>query len=164
MLFRSAYAALFFDVRPVLGAKYYITIQVIGLSPARDFTEKDVEVWLKFFAYSGGPHALDTVLDFYRSPETIPNDITQVEPARRTRVRQQLTIRAAILMNCIRDGNARMLSVQSLIGRQETDRRDGGLAGDFGDALPPVRLRLDMLEGAWSTAGVGKAVAGRAAG
>jgi hypothetical protein len=156
------YIAIFYDVLHLLNGKDYIMLQVIGLTPARDLTEKDVEVWTKLFAFLGGPIVLDSVLDFYRAPEPVPADLTLDEPARRARLVQHLTIRSSILLNCVPDGDARVLLLQCLFERREADRRDGRLNGDGG--LPPVRLGPGELEGLVKLAKAPKAVAGRAAG
>ena len=160
----EAYVAVFFDVLQLLDATDYITLRVIGISPARIVTERDVEVWLKLFAYGGGPHVLDSLVDYYDNREVVPADIAQVEPARRARVAQQLTIRSAILAACLPEGDARTLAVQGLIERLEAQRREERLAGEVGEALPPVQLSLGSLEGLLRPANDPQAGVGRVAG
>jgi hypothetical protein len=158
------YVALFFDVVHKLEGKDYITFQVIGLTPAKDYTEKDIEVWLKLFAFLGGPIVLDSLLDYYRAPEAVPADLTLVEPARRARLALHLTIRASVLLQCVRDGDVRMVALHSLFARQEASRPVEAMAGHDGGLLPPVRLGPAALEGLVELGRASKAGAGRAAG
>jgi hypothetical protein len=160
----GAYCSLYFDVLKVLDAGDYIVLQVIGLSPSRTVSEKDAGTWVRLFGWLGGPHVLESVLDFYKAPEAVPADLTSVEPARRARLVQQLTIRSSILLNTVPDGDARLLLVQCLFERQEADRRNEEIVGHDGDLLPPVCISSAELEGLVALGRASKAAAGRAAG
>ncbi len=157
----GAYVSLYFDVLHVLDATDYMVLQVIGLSPLRTFTEMDVGVWLKFYAYMGGPHVLESLLDYYANPEAVPADLTRLEPARRARVMRHLTIRAAILAECVPDGDARLLALRSLAERREAEQRGEALAGAI---LPPVRLGKSTLEDLYQEAWAPKVAEDRVAG
>lgn len=58
----SAFEALFFDVRPRLGARGWILHEVIGLRPWGPLLPQDVAVAWKFYAFSFGVCTLDVLL------------------------------------------------------------------------------------------------------
>ncbi len=52
---------------------------------------------LKLFGYHGGRYVVDSLVDYYRAPEPVPEDITRVPPERRARAALHLRIGAAIV-------------------------------------------------------------------
>jgi hypothetical protein len=81
---------------------------------------------MKFFAYAGGAHVLDAVLDYFRDPEPAPDGLTGIGPARLARLRLHLLIRAAILGRCVPDDDPRALAVGQLSEILDEKRGRGG--------------------------------------
>jgi hypothetical protein len=99
---------LFFDVRPYLKARDYIVNVVIGPKAHADLSEDDAETLLRLFAYLGGTHVLDSLIDYFRAPEPIPDDVSLVPPDRRARAALHLLIRAALAAGLAPSGDPRV--------------------------------------------------------
>lgn len=136
----EAYTSLFFDIRDCLDATDYITLRVVGFSPARSHTEKDVETWLKLFGYHGGPHVLDEVIEYFQDPEPIPEDVNSVGHSRLARLKRHLQVRSSILARCI-PNDARLIQLDLLFNHLEAQRGGSQVATQF-----PGRLRPDKVE------------------
>jgi len=83
-----------------LKARDYVLNVVIGPKAHADVTEDDAETLLRLFAYLGGTHVLDSLLDYFRAPEPIPDDVSLIPPDRRARAALHLAIRAALAALC----------------------------------------------------------------
>jgi len=134
----EGYTRLFFDVLDGLGAVDWVVVNVLRFTPDRPIAEDDAETFLRLYAYFGGTHVLDALLGFYRDPEPIPLDVTQVPPERRPRAALHLQIRAALAARCAPYGDPRVEQFTLLAERLEALNRR--------EAEPAVQPGVDLVQ------------------
>jgi hypothetical protein len=91
-----------------LKARDYVLNVVIGPKAHADVTEDDAETLLRLFAFLGGKVVLDSLLDYFRAPEPIPDDVSLVAPDRRARAALHLLLRAALAAGFAPSGDPRV--------------------------------------------------------
>jgi hypothetical protein len=93
----EAYHAVFFHVRDRRQASDYIVHQVIGPKLHFGLKEGDVDVILKLYAFGGGVHVVDVLVDYYRRPPVVPPRPELLSPDALKELKTKLQIRAAIV-------------------------------------------------------------------
>jgi hypothetical protein len=124
----------FFHVRDRLRVEGYILFQVIGPKAHRGLTEGDVDVILKMYAYSGGPIALDRLVDYFKNPPVVPERPEQLGPAELRSLRDRLLIRASIVLDALPINGKTLHRLDLLRDAADVFRRGSGL-GDGPDNL-----------------------------
>jgi hypothetical protein len=126
----ETYHNTFFHVRDRPHVEGYITFEVIGPKAHRGLTEADIDVLLKMYAYSGGPPALDAVIDCIRNPPKMPERPEQLDPTELKSLRDKLLLRASIAVDTlpINDKTSKKLDV--LREAADVFRRGRGLGDD----------------------------------
>jgi hypothetical protein len=94
----DTYHDLFFDLRPKLGCSSYVVCQILG-DPSRVIEESDRPSLLKLLAYFGGPHVLDELLWYYRTPpKDVPLRLKHLSLAELKEMRRWANVRLFILI------------------------------------------------------------------
>jgi hypothetical protein len=130
----ETYHDTFFHVRDRLHIESYIGFEVIGPKAHRGLTESDIDVILKMYAYSGGPAALDAVLDCIRDPPKVPERPEQLGPAELRSLRDRLLVRASIVLDTLPINGKTLHRLDVLRDAADVFRRGRGL-GDGPDNL-----------------------------
>jgi hypothetical protein len=124
----------FFHVRDRLHVEGYVLFQVIGPKAHSGLTEADVDVLLKMYAYSGGPAALDAVLDCIKGPPKVPERPELLGPAELRSLRDRLLVRAWITLDTLPTDGKALERLEVLREAADVFRRGRGL-GDGPDNL-----------------------------
>jgi hypothetical protein len=139
----GTYHAVFFEVRPCLRAREYIANRVLGRKAHVGLEERDVGLILKFYALSGGPLAVDALVDYYKNPPVVPPRPELLAPQELEALRLKLLIRGSILARTLPVGGARALKKLAVLQQAMEVLRGGG--GESGAALAgPLRAALDL--------------------
>jgi hypothetical protein len=110
----SVYHDCFFDVRERLHARGWVTSRILrSMLPGCLSERRDIDLFLKFYAYHGGVRALDALLDYYRRPPDTGAVPGELGPEARAELGSNLRIWAAIL--------GRTLHADTPSGRREID-------------------------------------------
>jgi len=92
----DTYHDLFFDLRPKLDCSSYVVCQILG-DPSRVIEESDRARLLKLLAYFGGPHVLDELLWYYRTPpKDVPLRLKHLSLAELKEMRRWVNVRLFI--------------------------------------------------------------------
>lgn len=92
-----AYHDLFFQVRDVLGAEFYIHNVVLGPQVDAGLSEDDTDILLKLLGYAHGPLMVDLVLRYFRSPPVFPLSLEGLDTTALADLRLLLQLRVLIL-------------------------------------------------------------------
>ena len=131
----QAYAEQFLDVLGRLRARDYIINVVIRLH-SRPLTLKDADTHIRLFGLVGGRHVIDSLLDYYAHPLTLPITFDGVSEVERQQLRQRLHVHVALLTHCLREGTVKIHTWELLLRLTERLSRDQ-------DPLSPG-VRLDV--------------------
>jgi hypothetical protein len=89
----DTYHDLFFHMRPMLDCPSYVVRQILG-DPSRVIEESDRPSLLKLLAYFGGPHVLDELLWYYRTPpKDVPVRLKHLSLAELKEMRRWVSVR-----------------------------------------------------------------------
>ena len=132
----------FFHVRDRLHIESYIGFEVIGPKAHRGLTEADVDVILKMYAYSGGPAALDAVLDCIKDPPRVPERPEQLGPAELRSLRDRLLVRAWITLDTLPTDGKALERLEVLREAADVFRRGSGLGDDPDNLKVPLTASL----------------------
>jgi hypothetical protein len=124
----DAYHAVFFHVRDRLQANGYICNAVIRTSLLGGLKEDDVATILKMYGYSGGPYVLDLLVDYYRHPPVLPENLEQLAPEALEELRTKLLIRAAILARVLPIDDSVVQKLELLLDAVTALEQGGALA------------------------------------
>jgi hypothetical protein len=130
----ETFHSTFFHVRDRRHVEGYVLFEVIGPKAHSGLTEADVDVILKMYAYSGGPAALDAVLDCIKDPPKVPERPEQLSPAELKALRARLLVRASIVLDTLPTDGKAMKRLDLLREVADVFRRGRG-PGDDADGL-----------------------------
>jgi hypothetical protein len=153
----ETYHDTFFHVRDRLHVEGYILFQVIGPKAHRGLTEADVDVILKMYAYSGGPAALDAVLDCIKDPPKVPERPELLGPAGLRSLRDRLLVRAWITLETLPTDGKALERLEVLRDAADVFRRGRG-AGDDPDNLKVPLIASPSYRGEFADASIWRAV------
>jgi len=118
-----AYQHLFFDVIGALHARSYILHVVIG-PKVHDGTlkETDVDVLLKLYGYCHGGLMLDTLVDYFVHPPSLPERLEDLDSAALERLRDKLAIRTMLRIRTASSKSLatrlpRFIEIEKLLGK-----------------------------------------------
>jgi hypothetical protein len=135
----ETYHDTFFHVRDRLHVEGYIVFQVIGPKAHSGLTEADVDVILKMYAYSGGPAALDAVIDCIKDPPEVPERPELLGPAELRSLRDRLLVRAWITLDTLPINGKTLRRLDVLRDAADVFRRGHGLGDD------PDNLKVPLI-------------------
>ena len=134
----ETFHSTFFHVRDRLHIESYIGFEVIGPKAHRGLTEADIDVILKMYAYSGGPVALDAVLDCIKDPPKVPERLEQLGPAELQSLRDRLLTRASIVLDTLPINGKTLHRLDVLRDAANVFRRGRGLGYDPDNLKVPL--------------------------
>ena len=154
----ETYHDTFFHVRDRLHIDSYIGFEVIGPKAHRGLTEADIDVILKMYAYSGGPVALDAVLDCIKDPPKVPERLEQLGPAELQSLRDRLLTRASIVLDTLPINGKTLHRLDVLREAADVFRRGRG-PGEDPDNLKGPLTASPSYRGQFAEASVWRAIA-----
>jgi hypothetical protein len=154
----ETFHSTFFHVRDRLHVEGYVIFQVIGPKAHWGLTEADVDVILKMYAYSGGPAALDAVIDCIKDPPRVPERPEQLGPAELRSLRDRLLVRAWIALDTLPTDGKALERLEVLREAADVFRRGRGL-GDGPDNLKVPLTDSPSYRGQFAEASIWRAVA-----
>jgi hypothetical protein len=139
----GTYHDVFFDVRPHLHARDWITNRVLGRRAHVGLEERDVGLILKIYALTGGSLAVDALVDYHKHPPVVPERPELLAPQEMEALRLKLLIWGSILARTLPVGGARALKKMAVLQHALEVLRSGG--GEGGAALAgPLRAAIGL--------------------
>jgi hypothetical protein len=139
----AAYEALFFAVIGNLHARDYLVHRCIGRKAHVGLEEQDIGLLLKIYALTGGPLAVDALVDYYRNPPVVPERPELLAAEEMEALRGKLLIRAAILTRTLPADDPKMHRKLTVLQQAMVILRDHG--DQDGEALAgPLRPAIDL--------------------
>ncbi len=115
----KAYGKVFFDLAGPKGDRPAVRVNVIMPLVVRDTGPGDVERALKVFAFKGGPHVLDRLVEYYTTePPAVPHDAEGIGADALGDWLWRLEVRLAVQIDALPPSQlTQVLPLQRLVGR-----------------------------------------------
>jgi hypothetical protein len=145
-----AYHDLFFDVGDKLPSRDWVANRVLGRRARVGLTDHDTDFLLKIYAFTGGPLAVDALVDYYRNPPVVPQRPELLDAQDREALSTKLLIRASILARTLPADEKALRKIVVLKQAMEM------LRGDEDRGVPalvgPLRAALELPPNALAAA------------
>jgi hypothetical protein len=135
------YHDLFFDVQERLEARDFLYHTVIGPKAREGLSETDREVLLKLFALSGGPRAVDALVDYFHSPPPAAPQLDGLDEAALHNLQKKLRIQQAIQSRVLAASEVKadqVLWLTNLLASSNNDPAWPGLGVKVREGLPGI--------------------------
>lgn len=127
-----AYEKVFFDLAGPKGDRPAVRVNVIMPLVVRDAGPGDVERALKVFAFKGGPHVLDRLIEYYTSElPAVPADAEGIDADTLEDWLWRLEVRLAVQVEALPPSQlTQVLPLQRLVGRIKARLAEMGRLGN----------------------------------
>jgi hypothetical protein len=136
-----SYHDLFFAINERLQARDYLYHTVIGPKAREGLSESDREVLLKLFALSGGPLAVDALIDYFQAPPPAAPQLDGLDEAALHNLQKKLRIQGAIQARVLAASETsadQVLWLTNLLASSNNDPAWPGLGVKVREGLPGI--------------------------